>query len=80
MARRYVRVAAVASTVADVAELLGLTEVAALVGISRQRILQLIETDPDFPPPAETLARGRVWRRVDIVEWARATGREILEH
>ena len=79
MARQYARVAAVASTVGDVAELLGLTEVAALVGISRQRVLQLIGTDPDFPAPAETLARGRVWRRGDIVKWARLTGREILE-
>jgi predicted DNA-binding transcriptional regulator AlpA len=66
-----------ASTVGDVAELLGLTEVAALVGISRQRILQLIKSDPDFPASAETMARGRVWRQADIVEWARATGREI---
>ena len=64
------------STLGQMADLLGVTEVAALLGISRQRIQQLTETDPDFPP-AETLARGRVWRRADIVKWARATGREI---
>jgi predicted DNA-binding transcriptional regulator AlpA len=61
------------------AELLGVTEVATMLGISRQRIQQLTESDPDFPAPAETLARGRVWQRGDIVKWARATGREILE-
>ena len=61
------------------AELLGVTEVAELLGISRQRVQQLTETDPDFPAPAETLARGRVWRRSDVVNWARATGREIRE-
>lgn len=27
--------------------------------------------------PAEKLTRGRVWQRDDILEWARATGREI---
>lgn len=41
--------------------------------------VKLTETDPDFPTPAETLARGRVWHRGDIVEWGRVTGREILE-
>jgi predicted DNA-binding transcriptional regulator AlpA len=59
------------------AELLGVTEVAELLGISRQRVQQLTERDPDFPAPAETLARGRVWRRSDIEDWARATGREL---
>jgi predicted DNA-binding transcriptional regulator AlpA len=65
------------TTVGGVAELLGVTEVAALLGISRQRVQKLTETDSDFPLPAETLARGRVWQRADIVEWARATGRPI---
>jgi predicted DNA-binding transcriptional regulator AlpA len=56
--------------------LLGITEVAALVNLSRQRILQLIESDPAFPKPAAQLARGRLWRQDDIETWARATGRE----
>jgi len=76
MVARYVRVASVASTL-DAMELLGLTEVAALVDLSRQRILQLIESDPDFPEPVAELARGRVWDRKDIERWARASGREI---
>jgi predicted DNA-binding transcriptional regulator AlpA len=60
-------------------QLLGVTEVAALLGLTRQRVQQLTETDPDFPSPAAELARGRVWERDDIVKWAKATGREIAE-
>lgn len=58
-------------------EVLGVTEVAALLGISRQRVDVLSHSDPDFPEPMAVLGRGRVWQRDDIVEWARATGREI---
>jgi predicted DNA-binding transcriptional regulator AlpA len=62
-----------------VSDLLGVTEVASLLGISRQRVQQLTETDPDFPPPAATLARGRVWERAAIEKWAKATGRSVKE-
>lgn len=67
-----------ASTVVHMEELVGLTEVATLVGISRQRVLQLIESDPDFPEPAAQMARGRVWKRADIEKWAKATGRDVF--
>jgi predicted DNA-binding transcriptional regulator AlpA len=66
-----------ASTVVEMEELVGLTEVATLVGISRQRVLQLIESDPDFPEPAAQMARGRVWKKLDIEKWAKATGRSV---
>lgn len=65
------------STIGDV-DLLGVTEVAQLLGISRQRVQQLTESDPDFPAPAANLARGRVWSREAIEKWARETGREIV--
>jgi len=59
-------------------ELLGVTEVAELVGLTRQRIQQLAEDkDSGFPVPTAELARGRVWKKADIVKWAKATGREI---
>jgi predicted DNA-binding transcriptional regulator AlpA len=61
-------------------DLLGVTEVAQLLGISRQRVQQLTESDPDFPEPAATLARGRVWSRAAIEKWARETGRTIVEN
>jgi hypothetical protein len=34
----------------------------------------------DFPEPEAELMGGRVWKREAIEKWARATGREILEH
>jgi predicted DNA-binding transcriptional regulator AlpA len=60
-------------------ELFEMTEIAAFVGISRQRVQKLTETDPDFPEPAAVLARGRVWSRQAIEEWAKDTGRRTIK-
>lgn len=51
------------------ARLLGATDVAHLLGVSRQRLYQLTER-PGFPPPATQLARGALWRREDIEAFA----------
>lgn len=53
---------------------MGLTEIAEMLGVSRQRIDQLAHTD-DFPEPVAELAAGRIWERADVEAWARATGR-----
>lgn len=55
-----------------------MTEVAALLGISRQRVDQLSHSDPDFPQEMVTLGRGRLWEKAAIEKWARETGREIV--
>lgn len=55
-------------------DLMGLTEIAEMLGVSRQRIDQLAHTD-DFPEPVAELAAGRIWERADVEAWARATGR-----
>lgn len=60
------------------ADLMGVTEIADLFGVSRQRVDQLAATD-GFPAPIAELAAGRIWRKADIVRWARATGREISQ-
>lgn len=52
-------------------ELLGASDVARLLGVSRQRVYQLLEERADFPRPAAALARGSVWRRHDVEAWAR---------
>lgn len=51
------------------------SQVADLLGVSRQRVDQIVKTDPTFPAPALVLPSGRVWEKADVEKWARATGR-----
>lgn len=55
-------------------DLLGTSEIAELLGISRQMVHRLTRRD-DFPAPTAELAIGKVWRRADVEAWARKTGR-----
>ncbi|WP_377324986.1 helix-turn-helix transcriptional regulator [Pimelobacter simplex] len=54
--------------------LMGVAEVAELLGVSRQRVTQLAKA-AGFPRPYDTLAMGPVWLKVDVEKWARETGR-----
>ena len=51
-------------------DLVSVTEIAEILGVSRQRVNQLIRAYDDFPPPEADLAIGRVWRRTQIEDWA----------
>lgn len=66
------------STLDRVNELVGAAELVELLGLSRQRVHQLVTRD-DFPAPVVTLAMGKVWSRDDVVAWAKATGREVAD-
>ena len=59
-------------------ELVGVTEVAELLGVSRQRVAQLRERE-DFPAPVAELAAGPVWTRTNLTRfveaWPRKPGR-----
>lgn len=57
-------------------ELAGAAEIGVMLGISRQRVQQLIGR-PDFPQPVQVLAMGKVWTRSEIVKWAQDHGREV---
>jgi predicted DNA-binding transcriptional regulator AlpA len=59
---------------ADPEDLMGLTEIAELLGLSRQRTDQLAR-QVGFPAPVATLTGGRIWKRDDVERWARETGR-----
>ena len=48
--------------------LAGTTEIAAMLGVSKQRASQIIQ-QPNFPKPVDVLARGGVWRRSDVERW-----------
>ncbi len=54
--------------------LVGLSEIAQMLGLTRQRVDQLARL-PDFPEPDAVLTAGRIWKREDIETWARETGR-----
>lgn len=58
--------------------LVGATEIAKMLGCSRQWVNQMAREDPDFPQPEVELAAGRIWSREAIEKWAKATGRKVL--
>ncbi len=55
-------------------DVVGVPEIARILGVSRQRVYQLIETYDDFPPPVAALAVGRIWSRSAVEEWNRLHG------
>lgn len=49
--------------------LVGMAEIAEMLGVTRQRVAQLIESYEDFPKPEVELSGGRVWSRTAIETW-----------
>jgi hypothetical protein len=62
----------------DDEELLGVSEIAELLGVSRQRVSEL-RRRPGFPAPLAELAAGPVWKRTQlerfVARWPRRPGR-----
>jgi predicted DNA-binding transcriptional regulator AlpA len=56
--------------------LVGSREIGAMLGVSRQRVQQLISRS-DFPEPEVTLAMGKVWDRRKVEAWAKDHGRTV---
>ncbi len=55
----------------------GITEIAEMLGISRRRVDQLTAAKA-FPEPVATIAAGRIWRSLEVEQWATTTGRAIV--
>lgn len=51
--------------------LVGVSEVAELLGVSKSRVVQIADSYADFPRPEVELAAGRIWRRSAIEAWIR---------
>jgi prophage regulatory protein len=64
--------------VLSVHHLVGAAEIGRMLGVSRQRVQQLIKRD-DFPEPDVVLEMGKVWKRADVEAWAREHGRLIAD-
>ncbi len=60
-----------------VPELMGIAEIATLIGRTRQRAWQ-ITTTAGFPEPVQTLSMGKVWRADDVREWLAENPRRPL--
>lgn len=60
-------------------ELVGLAEIAALFGNTKQVISNWRSRKPGFPPAFAELKSGPVWYRDDIVKWAKREGVSLLE-
>jgi chromosome partitioning protein len=60
-------------------ELLGLSEVAELLGVTRQTVANWRGRRRDFPEPTADLKSGPIWTRARIVEWAASNSIEINE-
>jgi predicted DNA-binding transcriptional regulator AlpA len=56
-------------------DLVGLTEIAEVLDLSRQRVDQIVRADLTFPEPVAVISAGRIWRRSDVERWARRVGR-----
>nr|WP_245719211.1 DNA-binding protein [Micromonospora rhizosphaerae] len=55
---------------------MAMAEVAAFLGVSRQRANTLADR-PDFPKPIAHLTVGRVWATADIRAWAAKRRKEL---
>lgn len=58
--------------------LVGSAEIGRMLGVSRQRVQQLINRD-DFPAPDAVLEMGKVWKRAEVEKWADGHGRPVRD-
>jgi len=58
-------------------DILGTPDVAARLGISRQRVAQLVDQPGRFPHPIATVRGTHVWRWGEIADWIAAGARDM---
>ncbi len=56
--------------------LMGAREIEDRLGVSRQRVYQIV-THPSFPEPYDELAMGKVWRIEDVEAWIKERRPEL---
>lgn len=55
--------------------LVGVTEIAGMFGVTKQAVNSWKIRDDKFPKPVARLSMGSVWLKKDVRAWARKTGR-----
>jgi predicted DNA-binding transcriptional regulator AlpA len=66
------QVPALASLGVSPDEIVGLTEIAEMFGVTKRTAVRY-RNRSDFPDPLARLSAGLVWRRVDVETWAKQT-------
>ena len=56
-------------------DVVGIAEIAEMVGVTRQRVDQLSRTDHSFPEPVAEIRAGRIWALKDVLAWMKSSGR-----
>ena len=56
-------------------DLIGVTQIAELLGMTRAGAHKLVGREESFPAPVSTVGDRRLWNRADVERWARETGR-----
>ncbi len=65
---------------ADSFDPVGLAEIAAMIGESKQNTRYIMDRRVHREAPAAVpLARGKVWKRTEVVKYLRAAGRQVTE-
>jgi hypothetical protein len=54
--------------------LVGASEAAALLGVSKQRFVTRLSQRPNFPKPIAHLRMGRIWHKRHILAWGLSEG------
>lgn len=65
--------------IGNVLDVVGVAEIARKLGVSRQRVHEIIRSDTDFPEPAAELSAGRIWKAPDVERWMSARERRAKE-
>lgn len=50
-------------------QFVSLSQLAEMLGVSRQRADQIVRDKPDFPATAAETAGGRIWKRAQVAKW-----------
>lgn len=61
-------VVAIGSELVPLEDLVGLSEIAELLGVHKRTAQEYVNRE-DFPEPLGQVAAGRVWRKADVVAW-----------
>ena len=57
-------------------DLVGISEIGEMLGVSRQRVDKLSRTAPEFPEPVAEIRAGRIWLESEVQDWMKRVGRD----